>query len=437
MPDVQHAFFDDRELKGSATHYRIFENRINHFDPTDSRTYKQRYILNNTYGDGNNGSPVFIFLSGEATMEFFGFQEVQAKNAADKFGALYINLEHRYYGLSLPFSTFSTDNMKYLSSEQALADAANFIQTFNRTLENPGPWVVFGCSYSGALSAWFRLKYPHLVVASVAPSGPVLAQLNYTSYLGLFQEVAPAECVDVTRVAVKEIAGLIRTDQGRQKLEKDFNMCQPLAEEDDYYFLWSISLTLGGSNQMDNPPEWPLNQSCSVMTQSPDFVSNWGQLFSQTSCNNFSEEHFINFLRDESPGMGRSWVWQKCTEFGFFKSSYKGTSIFFDSLNVEHLVGYCEQVFDIPNMAPNTDWTNANYGGMNIQSTQTMFTNGLIDPWHLLSVYTDPAPPSRVEHTEYEAGHCATLIAATDEDPASLTQSRETVFQFLERVLYK
>lgn len=23
-----------------------------------------------------------------------------------------------------------------------------------------GPWVVFGCSYSGALSSWFRLKFP-------------------------------------------------------------------------------------------------------------------------------------------------------------------------------------------------------------------------------------------------------------------------------------
>tara|TARA_R110002050_G_scaffold185534_1_gene319602 strand:+ start:662 stop:850 length:189 start_codon:yes stop_codon:yes gene_type:complete len=46
------------------------------------------------------------------------FQEVQAKNAALEYKALYISLEHRYYGLSLPFREFTTDNMKYLSSEQ-------------------------------------------------------------------------------------------------------------------------------------------------------------------------------------------------------------------------------------------------------------------------------------------------------------------------------
>ena len=49
------------------------------------------------------------------------------------------------------------------SGTQALADAANFIVTYNETLDNPGDWVVFGCSYSGALSSWFRAKYPNLV----------------------------------------------------------------------------------------------------------------------------------------------------------------------------------------------------------------------------------------------------------------------------------
>lgn len=42
-------------------------------------------------------------------------------------GALLISLEHRYYGASQPFDDWSTENFEFLTSEQALADIANFI----------------------------------------------------------------------------------------------------------------------------------------------------------------------------------------------------------------------------------------------------------------------------------------------------------------------
>jgi len=58
----------------------------------------------------------------------------------------------------------SDSSLKYLNSEQALADLAAFSQSmaweFNLTNSK---WISFGGSYPGSLSAWFRLKYPHLV----------------------------------------------------------------------------------------------------------------------------------------------------------------------------------------------------------------------------------------------------------------------------------
>ena len=60
----------------------------------------------------------------------------------------------------------SDDSLQYLNSEQALADLAEFrnamVSKFQ--LDNKNKWVMFGGSYPGALSAWFRLKYPHLTI---------------------------------------------------------------------------------------------------------------------------------------------------------------------------------------------------------------------------------------------------------------------------------
>ena len=38
----------------------------------------------------------------------------------------------------------------------------------------------FNFDHTGSLSAWFRLKYPHLVDGAVATSGPLLAQLDFS-----------------------------------------------------------------------------------------------------------------------------------------------------------------------------------------------------------------------------------------------------------------
>ena len=60
-----------------------------------------------------------------------------------------------------------------------------FQEYLNRKLNRSNvenPWFVFGGSYAGALSAWFRLKFPHLTCGSLASSGVVLAVYNFTDF---------------------------------------------------------------------------------------------------------------------------------------------------------------------------------------------------------------------------------------------------------------
>ncbi|KAM0022211.1 putative peptidase S28, alpha/Beta hydrolase [Helianthus debilis subsp. tardiflorus] len=47
-----------------------------------------------------------------------------------KFGAAVVSLEHRYYGKSSPFKSWTTENLQFLSSKQALFDLAAFRQFY-------------------------------------------------------------------------------------------------------------------------------------------------------------------------------------------------------------------------------------------------------------------------------------------------------------------
>lgn len=76
--------------------------------------------------------------------------------------------------------------MVYLTSEQALSDIAYFIQqmrdTHSYNIADNSPFITVGGSYPGALSAWFRYKYPHLTIGSIASSAVVLAIEDYKDF---------------------------------------------------------------------------------------------------------------------------------------------------------------------------------------------------------------------------------------------------------------
>ena len=135
-----------------------FDNQIDHFDEKDERTYKQRYWYNDTFFDKDNG-PVFLYICGEWTCTPPDDKMFPMLVGADH-NALLMSLEHRYYGDSQPFEDWSTPNLKYLTSTQALADIASFIDSQNERLNRKADWIVIGGSYPGALAAWFKSQYP-------------------------------------------------------------------------------------------------------------------------------------------------------------------------------------------------------------------------------------------------------------------------------------
>ncbi|RRT82363.1 hypothetical protein B296_00013103 [Ensete ventricosum] len=162
---------------------RYFTQTLDHFNfnPQSYAKFQQRYLVNDTHW-GGKGSPIFVYTGNEGGIELFAKNTGFMFEIAPSFKALLVFIEHRYYGESIPFggedvAYSNASTLGYLSSTQAIADFATLIIDLKKNLTSEdSPVVAFGGSYGGSkmLAAWFRLKYPHVVLGALASSAPLL-----------------------------------------------------------------------------------------------------------------------------------------------------------------------------------------------------------------------------------------------------------------------
>jgi len=73
-----------------------------------------------------------------------------------------------------------------LSSQQALADIAYFIDDMNArfqtTIGRKPDWLTIGGSYPGALSAWFKSQYPTHAIGAWSSSGVINAIEDFKTF---------------------------------------------------------------------------------------------------------------------------------------------------------------------------------------------------------------------------------------------------------------
>lgn len=85
----------------------------------------------------------------------------------------------------------------------------------------------------------------------------------------------------------------------------------------------------------------------------------------------------------------------------------------------------CADIYGIPGMTPDVDYTNLYYGSVGLQTTNTFFTNGRVDPWHALGLRADAQPGQGTSVRVMEGtAHCADLYAPRAADLPDLTETR-------------
>jgi hypothetical protein len=256
---------------------------------------------------------------------------------APRYGALYVILEHRYYGFSWPTNNTETKNLQWLSTEQALADAAYFIQWFKHNMSSPdSPVITFGGSYSGNLAAWLRLKYPHVTIAAVASSAPVLAVVDFYQYVQVVDRslntIGGSVCDKVIRNATQEIQTLLKTSDGQQQLAKLFNWCSPISDTRDINTFMSI-LMGAWEGAVQYNAESPGSKSnidymCGQLekgasTPLKTYINFMNAYLDPFDCLNISYVHVVEGMSRTvndiySPYTGRHWFYQTCSEFGYY-----------------------------------------------------------------------------------------------------------------------
>ena len=433
---------------------RWFEQSTDHFVFPSPSTYNQRVFVCSKmtmkpraiFFYTGNESPVEVYLNNTGLMW---------ENAA-AFDAILVFAEHRYYGESQPLGN-STDRLKYLSVAQAMADYANLIAMF-RDEYKVDKVIVFGGSYGGMLSAWMRIKYPHLVTGAIASSAPLLFSSalrpppnEYAFYSRVTQAMGD-RCSHAFRNGSAQIAILAKTAQGRSTLSTIFKTCKSLESEEEALKLinwfqdpWTsfamgnypfpssyIISALTPGREGGILPAWPLRKACAHLeicnTESTDSVLSAMRDAAFMWFNNTGNLPCVTADSSDDDGL---WGFQFCAEMTFAFSSGGSLDVFSSSkFNLSETSERCSKQWGV---RPDPLRAIQDFGDFSTFTSSGVssifFANGDQDPWtdYSLSDCGDSRDCSSGISTWMieNGGHHADLMFSTLDDPTSLTLCRE------------
>jgi hypothetical protein len=450
---------------------------LDHFNSTDSRTFSNRFWVNTTFY--KPGSPVFFYDAGERGVS--DSETVLSSTAhplmrlTEAFQGAAIVWEHRYYGLSSPLPERLNSAQEerqeayhYLNTEQALEDTIYFASHFKPSGREEHwdtlgpkttPWIWIGGSYPGQRGAMIRRRNPEVFFASWSSSANVQIRESLPEYYLRISRYLPADCRGVVQAFVRHVDRVLVDGSRLENFRLRWAIARRWSAE-TYAYWERINFALGAPDGLVAShirgliaADWQweglggrMGTTCAAIGAA-DFHS---ELTTSAAMDTVldaieaNDRYFASLskMRQGFPPDAEAWAYQSCTEYFNFQTSAENDpyNILSSVLTAESIwTDYCERQF--PWLSPPSESdisAPVRYAGWDKNVSRVMFTMGLEDPWHDISMVPSeglvPGSPRQRRMTQvvpacgevmagdevfgllFESGrHCSDLVPGTEE----------------------
>ena len=458
--------------------------QLDHFGPyadADGEVLRLRFFLckpNRRETAAETDLPrrsLFVYFGNEADVELYLNNTGLMWENAGEFHADLLFIEHRFYGKSTPeLGLTDALSLKYLSTEQALADFAqviDFVQRREYGAPRAVPAIGFGGSYGGMLGVFFKYKYGASIDGVIAASAPIFTYVDedYDEY-GFARIVtedarkASLECVETARASWEAMLETPPSELGR--LAGQLRWCNPAALEtkedvrravDWLSSAWDM-LAMGNypwpssyitGNEASPLPAWPVRAACDRLLARRGH----GDKEEDEEDEEKEEEEEENIIDamvaavgvfhnasgvvecysdpDGFDGLDGLWDYQYCVGDGFMPMGRNGkTDMFYDSaFSLIDETARCNATWGV---VPDLSRGIVAFGGREIlhHIENVVFSNGDLDPWTSGGVLPEHIPHHLRRERDLSAvfieggAHHLDLFFSHDDDPTSVVDAR-------------
>ncbi|KYK60824.1 extracelular serine carboxypeptidase [Drechmeria coniospora] len=403
------------------------------YEPHADGYFDLRYWLDTS--NYKEGGPIIVLHGGEITGQRslsvldHGIVSMLTK-ATDSVGLV---LEHRYYGTSFPTPNVTVENLRFLSTEQGLADIAYFathvdlpgLENYNLTAPDT-PWIIYGGSYGGALAAFARKVYPDVIWGAISSSGVLAAVDDFWQFYEAARHFAPGDCSPTQQKLVQVIDAMLFSKDGRDSdaIKQLFGLDELLDDE----FAQFLSYEIGQLARVNWDPDrssTTFADYCTTITSDtllfqnttyllPEVeraitlagyhrevevlstrMLNWighvreevSKAHGNTSLREAASARFYEGRTDLSADWYQIWTYQTCTEWGFFMTGEGTPEDQLPMVSRAYTYDYssilCRKLFNITS-PPNVQAINK-FGGFNFSFPRVALIDGAQDPWRAAS----------------------------------------------------
>lgn len=411
---------------------------VDHFHNESTYAPHSTAFFNNRYWYDTSfykpGGPVVVLQSGEtdASTRLVYLQKGLLHQIVKATNGIGVVFEHRYYGTSFPTPDLSTKNLRFLTTDQALADITYFAKNIvfegleAHDLTSPNvPYFAYGGSYSGGFVAILRKLYPQYWFGSIASSGVTYALWDYWQYYEPVREYGPKACISTQEKLINVADTILMSGNTTEitKLKSAFGM-EGLTHNDDFANILSYGIGYWQNRNWDPAVNDPtFDQYCGNITSSTLTYRATTASLSKTATSlieaggwtgklsTISMLNFIGWVNASfvAPCAGEldacygthnasspiyadkslenyaylTWPYQYCTQWGYLQPGStvpkSKLSLISRLITVEYEAEVCRLAFNLTGVA-DVEAINK-HGGYNITYPRLAHIGGQADPW--------------------------------------------------------